>query len=178
MFSAANDIIPPLRPQRGRGDGAVGATLMRSANQFNKRAPPRNGRARQRRRMEGEGQTQRRETNALTSHRAPRNVRASLGGATGTSHARAGAATRTSCAWAGTARSCTTKLPRRLAQERDGARDPSGYVGPMAAPHTKRGGGAQAAGASRYPPLAPLLPHPARNTQTKHPEMARFARHA
>lgn len=179
MFSAANDIIPPLRPQRGRGDGAVGATLMRSANQFNKRAPPRNGRARQRRRMEGEGQTQRRETNALTSHRAPRNVRASLGGgATGTSHARAGAATRTSCAWAGTARSCTTKLPRRLAQERDGARDPSGYVGPMAAPHTKRGGGAQAAGASRHPPLAPLLPHPARNTQTKHPEMARFARHA
>ena len=53
---------------------------MRSANQFNKRAPPRNGRARQRRRVEGEGQTQRREANALTSHRAPRNVRASLGG--------------------------------------------------------------------------------------------------
>ena len=71
--------MPPLRPQRGRSNGAVGATLMRSANQFNKRAPPRNGRTRQRRRVEGEGQTQRREANALTSHRAPRNVRLTRG---------------------------------------------------------------------------------------------------
>lgn len=39
MFSAANDIIlplmPSLRPQHKRSNGAVGATLMRSANQFN-----------------------------------------------------------------------------------------------------------------------------------------------
>lgn len=39
MFSAANDILPPLmsslRPQHRRSNRAVGATLMRSANQFN-----------------------------------------------------------------------------------------------------------------------------------------------
>ena len=129
MFSAATDTIlplmPSLRPQRGRSDGAAGATLMRSANQFNKRAPPRNGRTRQRRRVEDEGQTQRREANALTSRGAARNARTYTGGATGTSHARAGAATGASYAWAGTARSCTPKLPRRLAQERDGAGDPT-----------------------------------------------------
>lgn len=163
MFSAANDTILLHRQCHGRGDGAVGAALMRSANQFNKRAPPRNGRARQRRRVEGEGQTQRREANALTSHRAPRNVRASLGGgATGTSHARAGAATRTSCAWAGTARSCMRRTRENTAL-----------------PRTKRGGARAACAAPAPPRPSPrLAPHLARNAQTKHPGMARFARRA
>ena len=179
MFSAATDTIlplmPSLRPQRGRSDGAAGATLMRSANQFNKRAPPRNGRTRQRRRVEDEGQTQRREANALTSRGAARNARTYTGG----QRARLMRGQERQQEHRTRGRGQLEVAPRnyRDASHRSGmAREtPRGYVGPMATPRTKRGGGAQAAGASRHPPLAPLLPHPTRNTQTKHLGMAGFA---
>ncbi len=62
------------------------------------RAPPRNGRAGQRR-VNGEaGHTQRREANALAPRGTTRNVRTPHTGATGTSHAKAGATTGASCA--------------------------------------------------------------------------------
>ena len=171
--------MPSLRPQHRRSNGAVGATLMRSANQFSNA-----------RRLGTDAQGKdgvwkaRGKPNDAKQMRLPRIGRRgtyaphSERGATGMSHARAGAATRTSCAWAGTARSCTPKLPRRLAQERDGAGDPADTLARWrrlaqsgVAAHKPRA-------LAGTPPLAPLLPHPTRNTQTKHLGMARFARRA
>lgn len=163
MFSAANDILPPLmpslRPQHRRSNRAVGATLMRSANQFNNA-----------RRLGTDAQGKdgvwkaRGKPNDTKRMRLPRIGRRGTyaphsGGATGTSHARAGAATRASCAWAGTARSCMRRTRENTAL-----------------PRTKRG--AREPHALRRHPSPRLAPHLAHNTQTKHPGMARFARRA
>ena len=111
--------------------------------------------------MEGEGQTQRREANALTSHRAPRNVRASLGEGGNGHVSREGRSGNKNIVRVG---GDSSKLhPEITATPRTGAGwrgRPRGYVGPMATPRTKRGGGAQAAGASRHPPPRPTPPPP------------------
>ena len=153
MFSAATDTIlplmPSLRPQRGRSDGAAGATLMRSANQFNKRAPPRNGRTRQRRRVEDEGQTQRREANALTSRGAARNARTytggnghvsregrsgnrsivRVGGDSSKLHPEITATPRTGAGWRGRPHADTLARWRRLAQSGVAAHKPRALAG-------------------------------------------------
>ena len=182
MFSAANDILPPLmpslRPQHRRSNRAVGATLMRSANQFNNA-----------RRLGTDAQGKdgvwkaRGKPNDAKRMRLPRIGRRGTyaphsGGATGTSHARAGAATRASCAWAGTARSCMRRTRENTAL-----------------PRTKRGGARmRCAGTPR--PASPLTSPttPKRNTQEwqdsrvvhdsrgqcseKGPSLARSARYA
>lgn len=75
--------MPSLRPQHRRGNGAVGVTLMRSANQFNN-ARRRETDAQGKRRVDGEaGHTQRREANALAPRGTTRNVRTPHTGATG-----------------------------------------------------------------------------------------------
>lgn len=97
MFSAANDTIPLFRPRRGRDDRDAGAGLMRNPNQINN-VPRRETDAQGKRRVGGEaGHAQRREANALAPRGTTRNVRHLTRGATGTSHAKAGATTGASC---------------------------------------------------------------------------------
>ena len=183
MFSATNDIIlplmPSLRPQHKRSNGAVGATLMRSANQFNNA-----------RRLGTDAQGKdgvwkaRGKPNDTKRMRLPRIGRRGTyaphsGGATGTSHARAGAATRTSCAWAGTARSCMRRTRENTAL-----------------PRTKRGRASRMRCAGTPRPASPLTSPttPKRNSQEwpdsrvgpdsrgqcgeKGPSLARSARYA
>ena len=98
MFSAVNDMIPLFRPRRGRDDRDASAGLMRNPNQINN-ARRRETDAQDKRRVDGEaGHTQRREANALAPRGTTRNVRTPHTGATGTSHAKAGATTGVSCA--------------------------------------------------------------------------------
>lgn len=97
-FSAVNDTIPLFRPRRGRDDKDASAGPMRNPNQINN-ARRRETDAQGKRRVDGEaGHTQRREANALAPRGTTRNVRTPHTGATGTSHARAGATTGASCA--------------------------------------------------------------------------------
>lgn len=112
MFSTANDTIPLFRPRRGRDDRDASAGLMRNPNQINN-ARRRKTDAQGKRRVDGEvGYTQRREANALAPHGTTRNVRTPHTGATGTSHAKAGATTGASCAEAGSSSKLHEMNPR------------------------------------------------------------------
>ena len=103
------------------------------------------------------GQTQRREANALTSHRAPRNVRASLGGDNGhvSCEGRSGnrnivrvggdssklhpeitATPRTGAGWRGRPHADTLARWRRLAQSGVAAHKPRALAGTPPSPHS------------------------------------------
>ena len=127
---------------------------MRNPNQINN-ARRRETDAQGKRRVDGEvGYTQRREANALAPHGTTRNVRTPHTGATGTSHAKAGATTGASCAEAGS----SSKL--RVANPQNS----------RATPH-KRG---QCANREHRP----TPPEKDQNAQTEHLGMARSARRA
>lgn len=107
--------------------------------------------------MEGEGQTQQREANALTSHRAPRNVRASLGGGNGHVSREGGRGNKSIVRVSGDSSKLHEVNPRKY----------------RAASHKAGWWRASRMRCAGTPPR--LAPRPARNTQMKHPGMARFA---
>lgn len=163
MFSATNDIIlplmPSLRPQHKRSNGAVGATLMRSANQFNNA-----------RRLGTDAQGKdgvwkaRGKPNDTKRMRLPRIGRRGTyaphsGGGNGHVSREGGRGNKNIVRVGGDSSKLHEANPRkhRAASHKAGAREPH---------------------ALRRHPSPRLAPHLAHNTQTKHPGMARFARRA
>ena len=144
--------MPSLRPQHRRSNGAVGATLMRSANQFNNA-----------RRLGTDAQDKdgvwkaRGKPNDAKRMCLPRiGRRGTYAPHSGGQRARLMRGQERQQEHRARGRGQLEVAPRnyRDASHRSGmAREtPRGYVGPMATPRTKRGGSAQAAGASRHPP--------------------------
>lgn len=171
--------MPSLRPQHRRSNGAVGATLMRSANQFNNarrlgtdaqdkdgvwkaRGKP-NDAKRMRLPHIGRRGTYAPHSGGGNGHvscegrSGNRNI-VRVGGDSSKLHPEITATPRTGAGWRGRPHADTLARWRRLAQSGVAAHKPRALAG--------------------TPPLAPLLPHPTRNTQTKHLGMARFARRA
>ena len=150
--------MPSLRPQHRRGNGAVGCHPHAKRQPIQQRAPPRNGRTRQRRRVEGEGKPNdakqmrlprigRRGTYAPHSEgggnghvscegrSGNRNI-VRVGGDSSKLHPEITATPRTGAGWRGRPHADTLARWRRLAQSGVAAHKPRALAGTPPSPHS------------------------------------------